>query len=83
MAKVFKSVLDYKRGKDVTPEEFKNFCIWVTRISDEPILVNGIVAKFVEFFPSILRELKSTPDGGKYGEGLEILFNKFRGQDNM
>jgi len=69
--------------KEVTPEEFKNFCIWATRISDEPMLVNMIVSKFVELMPGILAEIRSTTDGGRYGDGLEVLANKFRGQQDM
>ena len=83
LVRVFKSIVDYKRGKEVTPEEFKNFCIWATRISDEPMLVNMIVSKFVELMPGILAEIRSTTDGGRYGDGLEVLANKFRGQQDM
>jgi hypothetical protein len=83
LKKVLTSVIDYARNKEITPEEFKNFCIWATRVSNDPMLVNAIVVKFVEMNPLILKELQSTPDGGKYGDGLEVLSNKFRGPREM
>jgi len=78
--KVLYKLIDYKKGKEVTPEEFKNFCIWVTQASDNPQEASAIVSVFIEKIPSLVQALEAEKalDGGRYHEGFEVLVDKFR-----
>ncbi len=81
--RILRKVVDYKTGKDVTPEEFKNFCIWITRVTKNPMEASAIVSAFIERMPKMVEELESERgklDGGDYHEGLEVLSNAFRKQ---
>lgn len=77
-------VIDYKKGDTVSPEEFKNFCIWVTRISENPMQVSAIVSAFIEKMPNIIKELETgSPDGGAFHEGFEVLADAYRPKRGM
>jgi len=78
--RILLGLIEYKKGQDVTPEEFKNFCIWTTHTAKDPQHASAIVSAFIDQVQSLYSELETTPDGGKYHEGLEILSNKFRRQ---
>jgi len=76
--KILQNLREYKGGADVTPEEFENFCLWVTRVANEPQIGSAIVSAFIESMPSMVKELQSTKgQGGKYVSGFEILADKW------
>ncbi len=75
---ILKKLVEYKGGSEVTPEEFENFCIWVTRVAEDSHIGSAIVSAFVESMPSMVDELKAAKGmGGKYMSGLEILADKY------
>ncbi len=77
--RILLGIVEYKKDQEVTPEEFKNFCIWTTHAAKDPHQASAIVSAFIDQIPSMMQELETTPDGGKYHEGLEILMDKYKG----
>ena len=73
-------LIDFKQGKDVTPEEFKNFCIWATEVALTPQEAVTIVSVFIEKNQSMIKTMEEerAPDGGSYHEGFEVIQNKYR-----
>lgn len=78
--KILYKIIDYKQGDDVTPEEFKNFCIWASEVAMNPQEAVTIVSIFIEKNPSMVEtmEREKAPDGGTYHEGFEVIQNKYR-----
>ena len=79
--RVLYKLVDYKKGKDVTPEEFKNLCIWITQVTENPMEASAIVSAFIDQMPKMVEELESPRgklDGGKYHEGMDVLANAYR-----
>lgn len=73
-------LIDFKQGKDVTPEEFKNFCIWATEVALTPQEAVTLVSVFIEKNQSMIKTMEEerAPDGGSYHEGFEVIQNKYR-----
>lgn len=78
--KILFDIIDYKQNKEVTPEEFKNFCIWATEVAMSPQEAVTLVSVFIEKIPSMVKTLEEerAPDGGTYHEGFEVIQNKYR-----
>lgn len=78
--KILFDIIDYKKDRDVTPEEFKNFCIWATEVAMSPQEAVTLVSVFIEKIPSMVEtfEREKAPDGGTYHEGLEVIQQKYR-----
>ncbi|HPI82124.1 MAG TPA: hypothetical protein PK122_02760 [Candidatus Paceibacterota bacterium] len=81
--RVLFNIIGYLKNKDVTPQQFLNFCIWATRVTDNPAHLNALLVSLADQVPAVGKELSSTPDGGKYGSGLEYIISKLRGEENM
>ena len=78
--KILRNLVEFKRNSEVTPEEFQNFCLWVTRVSNDPHRGSAIVSAFIENMPSMVQELKSAGRegmGGRYSSGFELLADKY------
>ena len=79
--RILRKVVDYKAKAEVSPDEFKNFCIWITRTTENPYEASAIVSAFIENVPAMVEEFESEAgklDGGKYHEGMEVLANAYR-----
>jgi hypothetical protein len=87
LRKIIYSIIDLKKRDGIDPEEFKNFCIWVTRIANNPNEAMSIVSGFIERIPSMLEELERNERnegsliGGAFHEGFEVLADAYRPKD--
>jgi len=77
------NIIVYLKNKDVTPQQFLNFCIWATRVTDNPDHLEALLVALADQVPALGKELNSTQDGGKYRSGLKYIISKFRGEENM
>ena len=77
-----KNIIDYFKDKDdISAEDFKNLCIWVSRVYNDFDSAIKTLEIIIAFIPSIIKEIKTAKYGGKYREGLEYILNKFKRGD--
>jgi hypothetical protein len=78
---ILPKIIEYKKDQEVTPEEFSNFCYWITKLQEKPETILNAISYFIEKNPKLISALKSEPpDGGKFNRGFEIIANKFKGK---
>ena len=57
-------LVDYKKGQEVTPEEFENFCVWVSRAAENMDEAAAIVTAFIESLPNLKNIIEREPQYG-------------------
>ena len=77
-----KNIIDYFKDKDdISSEDFKNLCIWISRLYNDFDSVVEKLELILSYFPYIIREIKTAKYDSKYREGLEYIINKFKKSD--
>jgi len=75
------NILGYTKGREMTSDEFKNFCIWVTKLPLDIREMEQIAGELISYHGYIYKDIKEGLI--KYGEGVNILQDKFRREDDL
>ena len=81
IGKSLKNLLDFTNNREVTPDEFKNFCIWVTRLSINEKEAELIISALMSHHEYIYRDIKGGI--GRYSAGMDIIEDKLGGEDKL
>jgi hypothetical protein len=78
--RILEKIISFKKNQDVTPEEFKNFCVWASEVAMNPQEAVTLVSIFIDKIPSMVETFnrEKSPDGGTYHEGFEVIQKKYR-----
>lgn len=65
------------RGRELTPEEFTNFCKYLVRLDNPSLATKGLKMMF-DAHKYMHKELGEVPGHDKYKEGVDIFIEKYK-----
>lgn len=73
--KVLENIIDYKKGEEITSEEFENLCIWISNCATNSHEAAAMLGFISEKIPTLFQDIKAGSE--KYESGIKILRQKF------
>lgn len=80
---IIKGLVDYSKGKVLTPEEFYNFCLWITYLTPDPDLANNVLSTVLSHHPYIVDDFRKiskqeiSPRDSEYLKGLDLIIRNY------
>jgi len=73
-------IRDHIQGKELSPNEFKNLCIWIIRLPIENSEIEAIINLLLSDHMYIINDVQSGEY--KYVEGIEIIRDKLEDENS-